>query len=100
MAPGEERILLPMQEMQEIQFRYLGWEDPLEEEMRTHSSILAWRIPLTEYPGGLHGVTKSQTQECVGTHAQYMYQGSMDSRYLRKILSSSQALILSSRFWL
>ena len=31
----------------------LGWEDPLEEEMATHSSILAWRIPWTEEPGGL-----------------------------------------------
>ena len=31
----------------------LGWEDPLEKEMATHSSILAWRIPWTEKPGGL-----------------------------------------------
>ena len=31
----------------------LGWEDPLEEEMATHSIILAWRIPWTEEPGGL-----------------------------------------------
>ena len=31
----------------------LGWEDPLEKEMTTHSSILAWRIPWTEEPGGL-----------------------------------------------
>ena len=31
----------------------LGWEDPLEEEMATHSRILAWRIPWTEEPGGL-----------------------------------------------
>ena len=33
--------------------QYLGWEDPLEKEMTTHSSILAWRIPWTEEPGGL-----------------------------------------------
>ena len=33
--------------------RSLGWEDPLEEGMATHSSILAWRIPWTEEPGGL-----------------------------------------------
>ena len=32
---------------------FLGWEDPLEEEMATHSSILAWRIAWTEEPGGL-----------------------------------------------
>ena len=42
----------------------LGWEDPLEEDMATHSSILAWRIPWTEEPGGLQpvGVTKSWTR--------------------------------------
>ena len=33
--------------------RSLGWEDPLEKEMATHSSILAWEIPWTEKPGGL-----------------------------------------------
>ena len=36
--------------MQEIQVRFLGQEDPLEKGMATHSSILAWRIPLTEEP--------------------------------------------------
>ena len=40
-------------EMQEIMVQSLGWEDPLEKEMVTHSSILAWRIPWTEEPGGL-----------------------------------------------
>ena len=44
---------LPKQEMQEAQVRFLGQEDPLEEEMATHSSILIWRIPRTEEPGGL-----------------------------------------------
>ena len=39
--------------MQETQVQSLGWEDPLEKEMATHSSILAWRIPWTEQPGGL-----------------------------------------------
>ena len=39
--------------MQEIRVQSLGWEDPLEKEMATHSSILAWRIPWTEEPGGL-----------------------------------------------
>ena len=37
----------------ENQIRSLGWEDLLEEGMATHSSILAWRIPWTEEPGGL-----------------------------------------------
>ena len=36
--------------------RSLGWEDPLEEGMATHSSILAWRIPRTEEPGGLQSL--------------------------------------------
>ena len=35
-----------------IQVQFLGWEDPLEEGMATHSNILAWRIPWTEKPGG------------------------------------------------
>ena len=38
---------------QETQVQFLGWEDPLEKEMETHSSILAWRIPWTEEPGRL-----------------------------------------------
>ena len=42
-------IRLPMQE---TQVRSLGWEDPLEKGMATHSSILAWRIPWTEEPRG------------------------------------------------
>jgi len=37
--------------MQETQLRSLGWKDPLEKGMATHSSILAWRIPWTEEPG-------------------------------------------------
>ena len=55
-----------MQEMEETQFRSLGREDPLEEEMTTHSNILAWEIPWTEEPGGLcnpvHWVAKSWTR--------------------------------------
>ena len=45
-----------MQETKETQVRSLGQEDPLEEEMATHSSILAWRIPWTEEPGGLQSM--------------------------------------------
>ena len=40
--------------MQETRVQFLGGEDPLEKEMATHSSILAWRIPWTKEPGGLH----------------------------------------------
>ena len=43
--------------IQETQVQSLGWKDPLEEEeMTTHSSILAWRIPWTEEPGGLQSI--------------------------------------------
>ena len=42
-----------MEQTQKTQVRSLGWEEPLEEEMAVPSSILAWRIPWTEEPGGL-----------------------------------------------
>ena len=42
--------------MWETWVQSLGWEDPLEEGMATHSSILAWRIPWTEEPGGLQSM--------------------------------------------
>ena len=42
--------------VQETRVQPLGWEDPLEKEMATHSSILAWRIPRTEEPGGLQSM--------------------------------------------
>ena len=38
------------------QVQFLGWEDPTEKGMETHSSILAWRIPWTEEPDGLHSI--------------------------------------------
>ena len=50
--------------MGETQVRSLGREDPLEEGMATHCSLLAWRIPWTEEPGGVtvHGAAKSRTR--------------------------------------
>ena len=45
-----------MQETQETRVRSLGREDLLEEEMTTHSSILAWEMPWTEEPGGLQSI--------------------------------------------
>ena len=43
--------------------RSLGWDDLLEKEMATHSSILAWRIPWTEEPGGLQYLAVEQQQQ-------------------------------------
>ena len=42
--------------MEETWVQSLGWDDPLEKEMATHSSTLAWRIPWTEEPGGLQSM--------------------------------------------
>ena len=50
---GKESACNAVQETQEIQVQFLGWEDPLEEEMTAHSSILAWRSLWTEGCGGL-----------------------------------------------
>ena len=58
--------------MQETRVQSLGLEDPLDEEMATHSNILAWKIPWTEEPGGLppaQRVTESDTTEWLSTHA-------------------------------
>ena len=49
-------MCLPMQEPQERRVQSLGREDPLEKEVAAHSSILAWEIPGTEEPGGLHSM--------------------------------------------
>ena len=43
-------------EMQETRIQALGWEDPLEKKMATHSSIFAWEIPWTEEPGRLQSM--------------------------------------------
>ena len=57
-----QRPCLPVQEMQEMRIRSLGGEDPLEKEMATHSSILAWKIPWTEEPDRLQSVgSKGET---------------------------------------
>ena len=54
--------------MQETQVRSLGWEDPVEKEMATHSSTLAWRIPWREEPGSPWGCKESDTTELLHTH--------------------------------
>ena len=57
--PGGSVVKGPLP-MQERWVRSIGWEDPLEKEMATYSSILAWEIPWTEEPGGLQSM-ESQT---------------------------------------
>ena len=54
---------LAVQETQETWVPSLGWEDPLEEEVSTLSSILAWRFPWTEEPGGLWSVGHKESDK-------------------------------------
>ena len=48
--------------MQEMQARFLGWEDPLEQGMATHSSILAQKFPRTDEPGGLQAMESQRVR--------------------------------------
>ena len=56
-----KKICLPMQETQEMWVLSLGWEDPLEKEMETHSSILAWEIPWTEEPDRIQSMESQES---------------------------------------
>ena len=56
---GQRIKLLPA--IHETWVLSLGWEDPLEKEMATHYSILAWRIPWTEEPGGLQSMGSQES---------------------------------------
>ena len=79
--------------MQETQVGPLGWEDPLEEEMATHSSILAWRIPGSEEPGGLQpkGVQRVR-HDWVTKHTCYRPINSINDFPHRALVSALQEL--------
>ena len=81
--------------MQETQVPSLGWEDPLEEGMATHSSILAWRIPWTEEPGGLRsmGCKESNTTEQL-THTHIFPFRVFSLNYVVKILITKNTIFL------
>ena len=57
--------------MQDTRVRSLGREDPLEKEMETHSSMLAWRIPWTEEPGGLQSMGSQRVGHDLVTKQQH-----------------------------
>ena len=59
--------------MQEMQVWSLGWDDSLEEEMATHSSILAWEIPWTEEPGRLPSMGLERVRHDLVTQQQHIY---------------------------
>ena len=56
-----------------MEVQSLGWEDPLEERMATYSSILAWRIPGTEEPGGLWSIGLQRAGHNLETEASHVH---------------------------
>ena len=65
--------------MQETWVWFLGWEEPLEKDMVTHSSILTWRIPWTEEPGGLQSMDLQNVRDKWEANINY---GHLINRYL------------------
>ena len=63
MVPLVAQSVKNLPAVQETRVRSLGREDPLEKEMATHSSILAWRIPWTEEPGGLQSMGSQESDK-------------------------------------
>ena len=87
------------QKTQEIQVRSLVWEDPLEEEIATHASILAWKIPWTEEPGRLQSVgsQKSDTTEWARVREDSMWYDTGQSPFI--VLRSVKITDLCSVDW-
>ena len=73
MFPGASYSVKNLLAMQETQVQSLGWEDPLEKEMVTHSSFVAWRIPWTEEPGGLQSMGSQELDmtQRLNQHSKY-----------------------------
>ena len=80
-----------MQETEETQVRSLGQEDSLEKEMATHSSVLAWKIPWTEEPGGLQSMGSQRVRhDWVTTHTH---------TYTQSIMAKGQPAKFIFCFW-
>ena len=94
--------------MEETQVRSLGWEDPLKKGMTSHSSILAWRIPWTKEPGGLHSmgsqrvkhdwVPNTHTHTHTHTHFWY-YLWCWEKSIMIPCFSEWEYLCLLFHFW-
>ena len=69
--------------MPETRVQFLGWEDPLQKEMETHSSLLAWRVPCTETPGGLQSMGSQRVRNNYATNTS-------NKMELDRILKSTQ----------
>ena len=70
---SKEKYLPAMQETQEMLVQTLGQEHPVEEEMATHSSIPAWKIPWTEEPGELQSMGSQKSRTRLSTDIQSIY---------------------------
>ena len=86
-----------MQETQETWVQSLVWEDALKEEVATHSSILAWRIPWTEEPGGLESIRSQRVghdkQLSTHTHTNFLSQKNVAQSldvYINRALKKTQ----------
>ena len=84
------RTRLPLREMQETRIGSIGWEDALEKEMSTRSSIVAWKIPWTEKPGGLQSMGSQGQDTTEELNIQYarhgfsLYRKHKDDPFLQK----------------
>ena len=67
------QLLKNLPAVRETWVRSLGWEDPLEKEMATHSSILAWRILWTEELGGLQSMGRKESDTTEGVHFHFHF---------------------------
>ena len=88
--------------MQETWVWSLGWKDPMEKEMATHSSILAWEIPWTEGPGRLQftGLQKSQTWQWLNNNNKYTSSCTLVVKEKKKRMKSRKLLwFLNELFW-
>ena len=76
-----------------MRVQFLDWEDPLEEEMATHSSILAWEIPWAEEPGGLQSMASHRVEHDLATKQQDL------AAYQQVVIGSLPLEPLGSEQW-
>ena len=81
--------------MQETWVRFLGWEDPLEQEIAIHSSILAWEIPWTEEPGGLWSMELKRIRHDLAIKQQYSHTHTHTRTHTTSSLSTDELLFKS-----
>ena len=90
--------LKPLPAMRETRVWSLGWEDPLEKGMATHSSILAWRIPWTEEPGGLQSTGSQRVGHDWATSRSLSLSGSLS--YICQIAGYYKQIAIHRFSWI